>query len=520
LFLVAALGALGWAGCAGRGVGPGGEALTTGAGTPGIGTLAGVTGAAGSTFPTGGTVSTADVAFRLISPASGREDPHAAIRAVVGDPTVTCSLKILDLGNTARPVTLMSRTVPVIGGVATATFRNIPLRTIIGAIEIQNGFWQGKSSYRGAADLIPGSNTIDLVASGSLVKQDIVADLLEYLVAQQASQARLFPRLAAEAATIYDHLLQAGQVSYANARQVFSSQSVNYLGQITVCVNCLAPANTVLSSVREGPAGSIRVAVGSRRFSARVTANPGRGNQTATVTTDVSVASDGRTIHFCGVKVEAPVGPQELAVELFPASFTGTTDPLYKGYSVQTALPPTEPATLAAMVITPASTAEALAYDRWKGKAETYNQTIADFQDKKPDIATLTAVVESQLSSTLTSAEGPAETFKWPASVTAEVVTVASVTPVVARRGRIDGTLTDDITGAPIPGALIGLAGTTIFAVTDANGFFEILDLAPGTYDLVIQRDGYAPRTVPDIVVTADPSLSRPPVRLTARRTD
>jgi len=76
------------------------------------------------------------------------------------------------------------------------------------------------------------------------------------------------------------------------------------------------------------------------------------------------------------------------------------------------------------------------------------------------------------------------------------------ITATGSTGGIINGTLKDDLTGRPIAGAMVALAGTPIYTVTNADGWFEITGLAPGTYDLVVRRDGFLVKTIPGIVIT------------------
>ncbi len=65
--------------------------------------------------------------------------------------------------------------------------------------------------------------------------------------------------------------------------------------------------------------------------------------------------------------------------------------------------------------------------------------------------------------------------------------------------GTLQGVVTDALYGSSVPtpvaGALVYISGTDFQAVTDANGYYQIDGIPPGTYDIVITRDGYAPQT-------------------------
>src|SRR5690242_17481773 len=64
--------------------------------------------------------------------------------------------------------------------------------------------------------------------------------------------------------------------------------------------------------------------------------------------------------------------------------------------------------------------------------------------------------------------------------------------------GGIAGTLTDSTTGKPVADAKITASSPseTATATTDAGGRFTFLNLAPDTYALSVNKEGFAPTTV------------------------
>lgn len=72
-----------------------------------------------------------------------------------------------------------------------------------------------------------------------------------------------------------------------------------------------------------------------------------------------------------------------------------------------------------------------------------------------------------------------------------------------AQTGKIAGVVTDASTGETIPGANVAIEGTTQGAVTDADGFYTILNVRPGTYSVQASFIGYTPTTVEDVRVSA-----------------
>ena len=67
--------------------------------------------------------------------------------------------------------------------------------------------------------------------------------------------------------------------------------------------------------------------------------------------------------------------------------------------------------------------------------------------------------------------------------------------------GEIRGRVLDQNTGSPLPFVNVALEGTTLGAVTDASGNFQIKELNPDYYTLVTSFIGYTPAIVQDILV-------------------
>jgi uncharacterized GH25 family protein len=75
------------------------------------------------------------------------------------------------------------------------------------------------------------------------------------------------------------------------------------------------------------------------------------------------------------------------------------------------------------------------------------------------------------------------------------------VAPIIVEQSKIAGKVIDDTTNQPIQGAVVGIAGSEMSTFTDENGYFEILNVKPGTYDIVAFKDGYEKKTFAGIVV-------------------
>ena len=70
--------------------------------------------------------------------------------------------------------------------------------------------------------------------------------------------------------------------------------------------------------------------------------------------------------------------------------------------------------------------------------------------------------------------------------------------------GKISGRIVDEESGEPLIGANIILQGTSNGAATDIDGYYHILNISPGYYDLKINMIGYAEKSVTNIRVEID----------------
>ena len=74
-------------------------------------------------------------------------------------------------------------------------------------------------------------------------------------------------------------------------------------------------------------------------------------------------------------------------------------------------------------------------------------------------------------------------------------------------RAKITGTVVDDSTGAPLHLANVFLSNTMLGAATDEDGYFTIVNIPPGMYELVISMVGYELLVIPiDMTVTTSAS--------------
>ncbi|QEK50464.1 TonB-dependent receptor plug domain-containing protein [Pedobacter aquae] len=81
------------------------------------------------------------------------------------------------------------------------------------------------------------------------------------------------------------------------------------------------------------------------------------------------------------------------------------------------------------------------------------------------------------------------------------ILLITLSTNVFAQTGKIAGKVTDKTTGETLIGLYVGIDGTTKGAVTDVDGRYTLLNLAPGKYNLVFKYLGYQTKNVSNIEV-------------------
>ena len=70
--------------------------------------------------------------------------------------------------------------------------------------------------------------------------------------------------------------------------------------------------------------------------------------------------------------------------------------------------------------------------------------------------------------------------------------------------GQVSGVITDDNSGEPLPGVNVMLEGTSKGAISDINGAYVIIGVAPGTYTLKARYLGYHEITRTNLAVDID----------------
>ena len=81
---------------------------------------------------------------------------------------------------------------------------------------------------------------------------------------------------------------------------------------------------------------------------------------------------------------------------------------------------------------------------------------------------------------------------------------VFTASTAFAQRGKIAGTVTDGSTGETLPGVNILIEGTQQGAVSDADGFYFINNVRPGTYTLRASFIGFISERIAGVRVSTD----------------
>ena len=84
------------------------------------------------------------------------------------------------------------------------------------------------------------------------------------------------------------------------------------------------------------------------------------------------------------------------------------------------------------------------------------------------------------------------------------IMLLVSSMAIAGTTGKISGVVTDKDTKQPLPGVNIVVEGTTMGAATDANGRYFILQVPPGSYNLVVTMMGYQSTKATNLKVSVD----------------
>jgi outer membrane receptor for ferrienterochelin and colicin len=70
--------------------------------------------------------------------------------------------------------------------------------------------------------------------------------------------------------------------------------------------------------------------------------------------------------------------------------------------------------------------------------------------------------------------------------------------------GRLTGRITDAVSGEPLPFVNVVIMGSTLGAATDIDGYYSIINVPPGNYDVKASAIGYSSITYQDVKVSID----------------
>ena len=73
-----------------------------------------------------------------------------------------------------------------------------------------------------------------------------------------------------------------------------------------------------------------------------------------------------------------------------------------------------------------------------------------------------------------------------------------------AQTGKISGTVRDASSGETLPGVNVAIDGTTQGAQTDVDGFYNIINVRPGTYTLRVSFIGFATQVIQEVRVNVN----------------
>lgn len=84
------------------------------------------------------------------------------------------------------------------------------------------------------------------------------------------------------------------------------------------------------------------------------------------------------------------------------------------------------------------------------------------------------------------------------------LLTASLLAAAEERSGSLSGSVTDEATRRPIPGATVRVESTDLTATTEASGRFAVTGVPAGAQRLLVEATGYVPRRLMDVVVTPD----------------
>jgi len=180
--------------------------------------------AAGTQTSSSDTSKTGTVLFNIVVPESSAKG--SILLAAAASPTVTFSLKVINIGNSANPQSIISKTVPVTNGTAMATFTGIPACPVIGSVCITGGTKDGVTDFQGAGTVIADrENVVELAPKNSKLPADLLATVISNLVSKPDYFSKIDSSLIQNVQSALTGLSTASSKIYDCATEIFVAKA-------------------------------------------------------------------------------------------------------------------------------------------------------------------------------------------------------------------------------------------------------------------------------------------------------
>lgn len=156
----------------------------------------------------------------------------AALRAQTGA-SVVFELKLINYGNVVDPFILLRKKADIVNNQATVTFDSVPVVSTVASLVLEGSNIAGKKEFHGGIDLVPGQNTVALVASGSGDPEDILVQAAFLSVKDFSTMQKISAAIFANLKATADSLSVADRLSYD---KVFASYKTKIAGVKTFAV--------------------------------------------------------------------------------------------------------------------------------------------------------------------------------------------------------------------------------------------------------------------------------------------
>ncbi len=161
----------------------------------------------------------ANVSFNFVLPPNISSALKPATTS--SSPRAEISLALLNYGNLTTPFTIIRKISDIsTSGEAGFVFENVPLGTAIATFKLVGATKDGFAEFSGCADLVPGSNTIDLNASGTKMIEEVSAQAIGLLAVDSVVASKMPANMAGKMKAI---ILSSNQTIASDAYQVSAS---------------------------------------------------------------------------------------------------------------------------------------------------------------------------------------------------------------------------------------------------------------------------------------------------------